>query len=200
MDLIDKANIFRFHDQLISEFGIGSNAALGWNVPAGQETRFKILSGIGQLDRYSVLDAGCGHGDLFAYLIKLYPQLHYYGVEQIPGILQVAVERYSHLPDVYFFEGDFFASDLPEVDFIIACGSLNYHSSDDTFVLKAIKKLFNSSRIGFGFNLLSRIEPANAFLEAYDPVYTTVFCRTLTGNVSLIENYYEADFTVFMYH
>ena len=31
MDLIDKANIFRFHNNLISEFGAGSTSALGWN-------------------------------------------------------------------------------------------------------------------------------------------------------------------------
>jgi hypothetical protein len=81
MNLIDKANIFRFHNELIEEFGIASHATLGWKEPAGQEARFKVLSGIGPLNGRSVLDAGCGHADLFAYLVKLYPQLYYYGIE-----------------------------------------------------------------------------------------------------------------------
>lgn len=200
MDLLDQANIFRFHNNLISRFGSGTIEALGWNEPAGQQARFKVLSGIGQLDNYSVLDAGCGYGDLYECLIELYPQLRYYGVEQIPGILKEALDRYSHLPNTYFFEGDFSAADLPMVDYVIASGSLNYRNSDNLFVLKTIEKLFNTSRIGFGFNLLRTIEPPDGFLEAYNPVYITEFCRKLTSRVTLIEDYYETDYTVFMYH
>lgn len=70
MNLLDQANIFRFHDGLIKEFGVASNAALGWNKQAGQDARFKILSGIGMLNSHSVLDAGCGHADLYAYLVS----------------------------------------------------------------------------------------------------------------------------------
>jgi len=200
MNLLDQANIFRFHDQLIKEFGIASNAALGWNEPAGQEARFNILSGIGMLNGYSVLDAGCGHADLYAYLVRLYPQIRYYGIEQIASILQVAVDRYIHLPAVKLFEGDFTAEGLPQVDYTIACGSLNYRNSDDWFVLNTIERLFRNSRIGLGFNLLRTIEPAHGFLTAYDPSYIMAFCRKLTGKVSLIENYYGEDYTIFMYH
>jgi SAM-dependent methyltransferase len=200
MELLDKANIFRFHNDLISRFGAGTTAALGWNEPAGQQIRYKILSGIGQLDHHSVLDAGCGHGDMYEYLIELYPQLRYYGVEQIPHILKEALDRYSHLPNTYYFEGDFSAADLPMVDYVIACGSLNYRNSDKLFVLKTIEKLFDSSRIGLGFNLLQKIDPPDGFLEAYNPVYITEFCRKLTSKVTLIEDYYGEDYTVFMYH
>jgi len=200
MELIDKANIFRFHNNLISEFGIGTTAALGWNEPVGQQTRFKVLSGIGTLDNLSVLDAGCGYGDLREYLGNIYPSLRYFGVEQIPAILRVALDRYSHLPETYFFEGDFSASDLPTVDYVLACGSLNYSNSDNLYVLKMIDKLFKNSRIGLGFNLLSKMETENSMLAAYSPVYITEFCRKLTGKVTLIENYYQDDYTVFMYH
>jgi SAM-dependent methyltransferase len=173
---------------------------LGWNEPAGQELRFKILSGIGPLNEHTFLDAGCGHGDLITFLRKLSPQIHYYGVEQIPAILQVAFERNGHLPNTCFFEGDFSAAELPLVDYTIACGSLNYHNSDDLFILKTIEKLYNNSRIGFGFNLLSKIEPANAFLQAYKPDYIKAFCCKLATHVTLIENYYADDYTVYMYH
>ena len=200
MDLLDKANIFRFHNHLITEFGIGTAEALGWNDATGQEARFKVLSGIGRLDNYSVMDAGCGYGDLYKYLIAIFPKLRYYGVEQIPIILKEALDRYSHLPGTYFFEGDFTAADLPMVDYVIASGSLNYRSSDNLFVLKTIEKLFNTSRIGFAFNLLRNIQPPHGFLEAYNPVYITEFCRKLTRHVTLFENYYQEDYTVYMYH
>lgn len=200
MNLLDKAGIFLFHKQLINEFGAGTTESLGWNERAGQQARFNVLSGIGDLTGRSVLDAGCGHADLFEYLIELYPQLEYYGVEQVPAILQVAINRHSEHPFAHFFEGDFSAAELPMADYVIACGSLNYRNSDDRYVFKMIEKLFNNSRVGFGFNLLQVIEPAHPFLSAYHPVHIMEFCRTLTGRVTLIENYYKEDYTVFIYH
>ena len=200
MNLLDKAAIFRFHNNLINEFGKGTTGALGWKLPEGQQARFNILSRIGNLNRHSVLDAGCGHGDLREYLGNIYPELRYYGVEQIPAILKEAVDRYSHLPETYFFEGDFSSAELPAVDYVLACGALSYRNSDNLFVLKTIEKLFNVCRIGFGFNLLRKIEPAEGLLEAYNPVYILEFCRKLTEKVTLVENYYEDDYTVLMYH
>ncbi len=200
MELLDKAVIFRFHNQLINEFGKGTTGALGWKRPEGQLARFKVLSGIGDLDHHSVLDAGCGHGDLREYLGAIYPHLRYHGVEQIPAILQEAIDRYSHLPGTFFYEGDFSASELPMVDYILACGSLSYRNSDPLFVLKTIQKLFSNCRLGLGFNLLRRIEPPQGLLEAFNPVFIMEFCRKLTDKVTLIEEYYEDDYTVFLYH
>lgn len=200
MNLLDKAAIFRFHKNLATEFGTGTTGALGWKSPEGQESRFKVLSGIGPLDHCSVLDAGCGHGDLREYLGDIYPGIRYFGVEQIPGILNEALERFSHLPETYFFEGDFSVAELPVTDYIIACGALSYSNSDHLFVYRMIEKLFNNCRIGFGFNLLSEIEPPDGLLMSYNPGFILDFCRKLTVKVKLIEGYYENDYTVFMYH
>jgi SAM-dependent methyltransferase len=200
MDLLDQAAIFRFHNKLANEYGRGTTGALGWKHPDGQQVRYKILSDIADLDNHSVLDAGCGHGDLREYLGNLYPRLRYYGVEQIPFLLQEAIERYSHLPDTYFFEGDFSASELPMVDYILGCGSLSYRNSDPLFVLKTIQKLFSNCRLGLGFNLLGKIEPPDGLLEVYNPVYILEFCRKLTDKVNLVKDYYEDDYTVFLYH
>lgn len=200
MELIDQANIFRYHTQLINESEVGSNTALGWNDHKSQEVRFKILSEIGSLDGHSVLDAGCGHGDLYPYLIKIYPQLQYYGIEQIPRFLEVAVERYGHLPDTHFYQGDFTNPGLPSVDYTIICGSLNYRNSDESFVFTTIEKLFHNSRIGIGFNLLSELAEPNDFLQAWLPGEIMNHCRKLTAHLRLVENYYGKDFTVLMYH
>ena len=63
-----------------------------------------------------------------------------------------------------------------------------------------IEKLFNNCRIGFGFNFLGRIESADGLLEAHNPGLILEFCRKLTQKVILIDEYYEDDYTVFMYH
>ena len=200
MNLPDTACIFRFHKNLTEQYGMGTIGALGWKTAGGQQARFKILTRIADLNNYSVLDAGCGHGDLREFLGRLYPAVEYYGVEQIPAILNVAVSRYSHLAKTWFFQGDFSASVLPGVDYLLACGALSYRNSDSQFVLKMIEKLFSGCRLGFGFNLLSKTDFDDGLLAAYNPDHIKAFCLTLTHKVILHKGYFEDDFTIFMYH
>lgn len=200
MDILDQSTIFRFHNELITKYGVGNIAALGWNDAESQAARFRILSQIADLNGFSVLDAGCGHADLYACLLQQNPQVHYYGVEQIPALLKEALKKYGNKPNTYFFEGDFSAGLLPQVDYTIACGSLNYRNSDDNYIFKMIEKLFYNSRIGFGFNLPGKIDLPHPLLESYDPLTITEFCNTLTSDVRLIQGYHKEDYTVFMYH
>ncbi|MES2373017.1 MAG: class I SAM-dependent methyltransferase [Bacteroidota bacterium] len=200
MNLLDTAAIFRFHKEQIKDHGAGSVEALGWTSAEAQQQRFAILAQIGNLDHESILDIGCGHGDLSAYLQNLYPAVRYFGVEQMPELLNVAIEKYAGLPETVFFQGDFAASELPSTDYILVCGSLNYRNSDPLFVLRMIEKLFNNCRKGFGFNLLSSIDPPHGLLTCYKPEFIVEYCRQLTPNVMLVDGYRENDFTVFMYH
>ena len=73
-----------------------------------QLSRFSILAQIANLNHCSVLDAGCGHADLSAYLRKIYPEVRYYGIEQIPEFLDIAVQRYGKLTDIMLYQGDFY--------------------------------------------------------------------------------------------
>ncbi|MES2004829.1 MAG: class I SAM-dependent methyltransferase [Bacteroidota bacterium] len=200
MNLLDTAAIFRFHKEQIKEYGSGTIGALGWTSAEAQLVRFKILSQIADLNHQSVLDVGCGHGDLRVYLGNLYPELRYFGVEQIPELLDKAIEKYADIPETLFFQGDFTASELPTTDYVLICGSLNYRNSDPLFVLRMIEKLFNTCRKGMGFNLLSNVDPPDGLLTAYKPDFIVEYCRQLTPNVGLIDGYRENDFTVFMYH
>jgi len=107
MHLLDTAAIFRFHQYLADEHGKGSNAALGWKSPEAQLARFKILSGLGDMSDCSVMDVGCGYGDLRNYLAEIYPGLRYFGIELMPAILNVAIDRYGQLPETFFLKAIF---------------------------------------------------------------------------------------------
>jgi hypothetical protein len=63
-----------------------------------------------------------------------------------------------------------------------------------------IEKLFNSCRIGFGFNLSASLEASDGLLIAYNPVFIKEVCLKLSDKVILKSGYYENDFTLFMYH
>ncbi len=180
------------------ENGEGTVRALGYRHDDDQLARFAMLAGIGDMNNRSVLDAGCGYGDLRGYLNDKYPRLKYIGIEQSDAFLAIASERYAHLPETEFYLGDFFNAGLPPADYVLASGSLNYHSDEPDFIYNTISRLFNTSRIAFGFNLLSQIEPGG-ILVAYDTDNIVQYCRTLSPNVLLHNNYFEGDFTVWMY-
>lgn len=199
MNIIDKTIIKRFHEMRTQEFGEGTSQALGWPDDDSQLLRFNMLAGIGDMNGHSVLDVGCGYGDLSAYLIGKYPRLKYAGIDQVEMFLSVAADRYANPPQISFYSGDITVAELPVTDYVLACGSLSYRTSDPNFIYKMIAKLFNTSRIAFGFNLLSKVKTPGGILMAYDPEVITEHCRTLTSNVLLHNNYCDGDFTVWMY-
>ena len=199
MNIIDKTVIKRFHEMRAQEFGEGTSQALGWHNDESQLLRFAKLAGIGDMNNRSVLDVGCGYGDLSAYLIDKYPQLQYAGIDQVEAFLAIASARYAHLPNATFYSGDCSVADLPATDYVLACGSLNYHTTEPGFIYKMITRLFNTSRIAFGFNLLSKVNTPGGILTAYNTDDIMQHCQTLSNRVILQDDYCDGDYTVWMY-
>ncbi len=195
----DAETIFRYHKRLIDQYGAGTTRAQGWRSFDGQRARFDVLCQIANLSGYSVLDAGCGHADLFPFLTKRFSSLTYYGCEQIPDLLDVAIQRYRRASQVTLLPGDFLADTVPMTDFVLASGSLNYRHSDARFIYKAIETLFDNCRIGLGFNLLSGGVEAGNLLQTYDPEEISSFCECLAKSVTLRTGYWPDDFTLFLY-
>lgn len=198
--LSDSVSIIHYHRDMIARHGNHSSYALGWRDKESQTIRFKALAEVADLNHHSVLDAGCGYGDLYYYLKDLYPALgNYCGIEQIPELLDEAQRRCLDAVSTSFISGNFMTRRLPLMDYTLACGSLNYASSDPHFIYKAISRLFDSCTKGLAFNILSHITP-NGLLVSYKPEEIRHYCSTLSRKVVIKDDYLDDDFTVFMYH
>jgi SAM-dependent methyltransferase len=198
--LTDSSAIFHYHRAMLKAYGAQSSYALGWRDTESQLIRFKQLAAIADLNGHSVLDAGCGYADLLPYLLDIYPQLsHYYGMEQIPELLDEAMKRYGNIPGTSFISGNFTTRNLPVMDYVLASGSLNYDSSDPQFIFKAIARLYHNCNKGLAFNLLQHV-PINGLLVAYNPQEILTYCSQIGKEVSLKQGYAEEDFTIWMYH
>src|SRR5579871_2219140 len=94
-----------------------------WQSTEAQQSRFEALLAIGHLDGATVLDAGCGLGDLYAYLCAHGMAVRYTGCDL--STAHVAAARQAH-PGIRFI-----ACDVREVlaterfDYVIACGLLH---------------------------------------------------------------------------
>lgn len=182
-------------------YPIGDSRALGWNDKEDQFLRFEILAGIARdLNNRSVLDAGSGYADLYGFLKIKYPHCRYFGIEQIPEFVSKAIDTFINDQVPVFLQGNFSTAELPNVDYILASGSLNYVNTNPLFLFQTIQKMFAGARLGFGFNLLSKVQEEKSFLCGYDKHMVLSFCKMITPYCVLIDNYLENDFTIFMYH
>ncbi len=92
MDPSDKTKIIANYQQLLLEHGEGP--AVGQQSAAGQRFRFEKLAQVGNLRGASVLDIGCGIGDLYPFLTSLYGEIAYTGVDIVPELVSHAARKY----------------------------------------------------------------------------------------------------------
>lgn len=198
MRIKDRATILSFHKDRMEEFGKGSIGALGWLSPESQEARYKSLAGIGDLSNKSLLDVGCGHGDLYTFLSAKYPNIQYTGLDHMPEVLDIAFERFKDHPQVKILQGDFWQVPLPKADYVIACGALSYRHSDPNFLESMITKLYDAAKIAMGFTLLSDVYEGQQLLVAHQSWQVLKHCRSICEKVEFKDDYWADDFTVFL--
>lgn len=197
--MLDNLYIKKFHQDKIEQYGSNKPESLAWFSEEDQQKRFEVLAQIGDLNNSSILDIGCGNGDLCAYLSQRFTTFSYHGIDMIPAFLDNAVEKTKDFPDTTFYLGDFMKGNLPQTDYVLVSGSLNYKNSDPDFIFKAIAHLYAHCNKGLGFNLLSDTINPDGILKSYSPETITDFCITLSNTVVVKENYVEADFSVMVY-
>ena len=176
--------------------------ALNWSSKEYQYLLFDVLFDIGVEPGSSVLDFGCGFGDLCGYFAEKGIEIDYTGIDLSPELLNEARHRNS---GATLFEGDLFELDpAPQsFDYTFASGSLSEPLEDGgDYTRRTIAKLYESSRKGCAFNLLDAAHEwtANRFdLMSFDAGEMLDWCRTLTSSVELRRGYAKNSFTLYLY-
>ena len=200
MDLIEKVTVMHYHRHRIAESKPGSVEALGWRGERSQQARYETLVKVGDLNGCTLLDVGCGHGDLKSFLDLHYADFDYIGIDQMPEFITEAKARYGDCPRTSFYQTDFSAAKLPSVDYVFASGALGYRCKNESFYAEMISKLYHSTTVAFAFNLLDRKTfPVHDLLVGHDREAVLALCRTLSPRVEWFDGYLKDDFTVFMY-
>ena len=196
MEILEKARILTYHRRRL---GTSDHAELGWRSRANQRARFDAICRWGDMSGCTVLDLGCGHGDLKPFLDRRFAGVKYLGVDFLPEFVAEARRRYGHMPDTHFLQADFLNTGLPEVDVVVACGSLNYKTENVLFPYSAIARLWEAASRGVAFNLLDdRDLGDDSVLAGYDPDEILSFCRNLDPEAEILRDYSPEDFTILM--
>lgn len=199
MDFLSRAHIIKYHKDCIKTFGLESNEALGWKNRENQTIRFKNILDIGDLNGKTVLDVGCGTGDLFDYMNQQSINCNYTGIDQVKEFVELAGEKYKAHSNASFLLGDFWSVDVNRYDYVLASGALSYRNSDPEFIYKMIFRLYSLSEIAFGFNLMESVELKDGGLVAYEKSRILAYCQKICPNVIIKDDYLKNDFTIMMY-
>ena len=138
----DKQKIIESYNESLEKYGYDPRS-LQW-FKGRQNIRFRVLSEIGELNNCSVLDVGCGFGDLYGFLIKKGLNIKYTGYDINPNLIKVARKIY---PNVHFEVKDIEEENPNEkFDWVFSSGIFNIRlSNSKSWVQNMLRKMFELS-------------------------------------------------------
>jgi len=197
--LKDNERNVQLYSELVRQHGVDVRT-LGWGSLESQTRRFQVLAEIGKLNGASVLDVGCGLGDLYGWMKKKRLRVRYTGLDITPQMVKMAQERF---PLAGFRVGDLLDRSQPVVryDFVLTSGIFTHRSAfRSEFLMAMVKRMFDISKHAAGFNCLSGWAEEREPGEFHaDPLKVLSLCRKLTSRVVLRHDYHPRDFTVYLY-
>ncbi|WP_432825299.1 class I SAM-dependent methyltransferase [Dactylosporangium sp. CA-092794] len=170
----------------------------GWGSARLQRVRFDALVRTSGYRGGTVLDWGCGPGDLYFFLRSMNLPLAYAGVDIDPRMVELARSR--GVPNVELLSPG--RAPVGEVDYVFASGIFQFADPADPFYyLDILEHAYDISRLAAAANFLSgqRREEDRAEDELYaDPAVLARFAGALTDRWVIDHGYHPAgaDFTI----
>ncbi len=174
-----------------------------WKDQASQYLRFEQLVRVCPRGvPFTVLDFGCGYGELRDYLGAQKFLAEYHGYDISPRMVEEARAKAPELPADRWLTDE---RGLATYDYAVASGVFNVKQSAGTdewraYVEQTLRTLHRITRKGFSFNCLTSYSDADRMVDKLyyaDPTFYFDFCkRQFSRNVALLHDYGLYEFTV----
>ena len=198
----DKNMILDVYKTSFKEYG-PCPMGITWGTEKSQTDRFKVLTEISDLTKSSILDFGCGMGDLYGYLSKNtdVDLDKYLGIDINDVLLEEAGKRY---PKANFILRDIlkdsFALD-EKFDFVFASGVFAIPTPNwKDFTYQLLDELFKSCRKAMAINFLTTYSKTDTGSNYVDPC--SIFkmaCDRYSTKLVMRQDYKDNDFTMYIY-
>ncbi|MFP4356076.1 MAG: class I SAM-dependent methyltransferase [Phycisphaerae bacterium] len=172
---------------------------LDWASAQSQHCRFEVLASQINLDGATLLDIGCGLGDLWGFCKDRRIDVYYTGVDILPKMVEEARSRH---PDGHFEVRNIFQPDPDETDrqfdVVFASGTFNLNLGNNLeFLAAALGRMQQLARKYVVFNLLHvrrKFEPERYFYS--DPEQIAELLKPSGWDWRIVDDYLPNDFTV----
>ena len=171
---------------------------LDWESREAQMARFRVLLSSVPLEGKSLLDVGCGCGDLLALLKEEGIRAEYTGVDILPGMIEKA--RDLHCSDC-FLCGDIFENPgicRKSYDVVFTSGIFNLNlGNNQAFFHRALDVFTELAGSALVINLLDEASPDRDDRYFYFSPEKAAAEMALRGwKVSIVREYLDNDFTL----
>jgi len=193
----DKKLLLDYYEGLYLQYGPNFRGS-GWPNQDDQLKRFQILTEIGDLNGSSILDVGCGFGDLYPFLLARFHDFVYTGIDISEIIINAARKKF---PDVDFRVHDLLEDDLGRsYDYVLLSGTFNPKLNDNwSFIKMMLEKMFKISVYGTAFNMFSdEVDYMENDIHYQNRHQLREFCKTLTDKIVERDDYMKFEFTVYL--
>jgi len=179
-----------------------SGGNIFWSSDRAQSERFNALLKIGDLQDKTILDVGCGYGDLYQFLLdKGIRVASYTGYDIVPEILEIAKQKH---PEVVFKQIDITKDGVDEkFDYVFGSGIFAIESDNWTaYMLEMVEKMFDLCNNGVGVNYLSNKTALKSNELHYSSPEETILDikkKIIGHSISALDDYLFDDYTIFIY-
>jgi len=169
-----------------------------WQDASSQRLRFEVLAANVALEGKSLLDVGCGVGDLWGFFVEKNVLVDYTGVDIVASVVEEARRRH---PDVRFECRDLFAVEPLErerYDVVFCSGTFNLDLGNNrAFLADALPRLLRLARESLVVNFLHRrSKRQHQHCVYYDPDEVAAVLEPWGFDVRILDDYLPNDFTV----
>ena len=189
--------IYGYYQNLFEQYGFDPKS-VGWGSKMGkQSSRFEILCQIGNLSDSSILDVGCGFGDLYGYLRYRRMKVRYHGVDINSKLLEVGKKIY---PGISLENRDIEKKKFhKKFDWVIASG-ITSHGSTYSHLSGIMKEMFRICKKGFAMNFVSnKVDYREKNLFYSSPEKILSITKSFANRFVLRHDYMPFEFTLFVY-
>jgi SAM-dependent methyltransferase len=192
---VPRVDTDRFYREALARYGHNAEGA-HWESAATQRARFVVLRRLlpADLGGLTLVDVGCGLGDLYRYLESegALPG-RYIGIDVVAPMVELARARTGQ--EVLL--RDALHDPLPAADWYLCSGAMNTLTRDET--RQFITRCLDACGTGFIFNLLRGSDCCDTF-NYWEPDEILRFARALGADCTLETGYLSADFTAALRH
>lgn len=194
----DRASLKNRYLSQWERFGY-SPKSLGWD-KGKQDLRFEILTSFFDLNKKSVLDVGCGFGDLNRALRRKYRGHRYLGIDLCEDFVAQGSELFANR-NTRFICGDFLATPFRgRFDAVLGSGIFNIKLAESdgySMIQSTLAKALSLCREGIAFDFLSdKVDFSYAHSFNASPEKVLAMAYQLSRNVILRNDYMPFEFSI----